>query len=65
MVLGALHSVLNNFSESEVRLHPEEVSLLSSKTEAKETLQRAGLELMDYSFGPQDLFVQAIVVGQK
>jgi hypothetical protein len=26
---------------------------------------QAGLQMVDYSFGPADLFVQAVVVSQK
>lgn len=45
--------------------HPPEVSLLRSRREAEALLHDAGLVLVDYAFGPRDLFVQAMIVAVK
>lgn len=63
--LGFAHFILNTVLRRKVRLHPEEISLLRSKNEALRTLEQAGFVPVDYYFGPRDLFVQAVVVGQK
>jgi ubiquinone/menaquinone biosynthesis C-methylase UbiE len=65
LVLHAVHFVLNDVLRKEVRLHPPEVSLVHSSKEAAEILGDAGFALESYTFGPRDLFVQAIVVAKK
>ena len=56
-VLNASHWLLNRVLKRNVRLHPPEVSLLKSKRQARNTMRQAGLQMVDYSFGPADLFV--------
>jgi hypothetical protein len=46
-------------------LHPAELSLLGGKAQAEQFLREAGFEPCAYSFGPRDMFVQAVVVGKK
>lgn len=64
-ILNAAHFILNRVLRRPGRLHPPEISLLRSKRQAIHTLRAAGFSLVDYSFGPRDLFVQSVVVGQK
>jgi dolichol-phosphate mannosyltransferase len=64
-VLGAAHWVLRNLGRSTTRLHPEEVSLLQSRSWVENLLKLSGFELEKYSFGPRDLFVQAVIVARK
>ncbi|HEY3805812.1 MAG TPA: glycosyltransferase [Kofleriaceae bacterium] len=65
LVLHAAHFVLNDVLRKQVRLHPPEVSLVHSSKEAAAILGEAGFSLASYTFGPRDLFVQAIVVAKK
>lgn len=65
LVLGAAHWLLNDLLGRGIRLHPEEVSLLRSRRAIAPLLDRAGFDLVDYYFGVKDLFVQAVIVGQK
>jgi len=46
-------------------LHPPEPSLLRSRTEAAALVERAGCTILDYDFGPRDLWIQAAMVLQK
>lgn len=62
MVLGAAHWLLQHTGREEVRLHPPEVSLLASRGELEAFAAELGLDVIDYDFGIQDLFVQAVVV---
>jgi dolichol-phosphate mannosyltransferase len=64
MVLRAVAAVLDALGYRQA-LHPPEVSLLRSRRHASELLAAAGLTLVDYSFGPRDLFVQAVVVATR
>lgn len=64
LVLHGLQWLLGRLGRKE-KLHPDEVSLLSSRRAAADTLAAAGLDLVDYTFGPRDGFVQAVVVTEK
>lgn len=48
-----------------VKLHPPEPSLLKSKEWINRMLQYTGFKLIDYYFGPRDLWCQAVVVAEK
>lgn len=68
LVLKAIHVVLGWFRRADgtpVRLHPAEISLLESRDQARDVVERAGLNLVDYYFGIRDLLVQAVVIGAK
>lgn len=65
MVLDGIHYLFNDLMKRHVRLHPPEPSRLTSKRQARQVFEAAGLDLVKYEFGPRDLFVQAIAVGQK
>jgi SAM-dependent methyltransferase len=66
-VLKVIHRVLDFFRQDrpQVRLHPPEISLLESRDQAREVVERAGFNLVEYYFGMRDLLVQAVVVGCK
>ncbi len=67
-VIKLIHRVLDLLShngEEKVRFHPAEISLLESRAQARELLERAGFNLSEYYFGIRDLFVQAVLVGCK
>jgi len=63
--LKLAHFGLNRVLRRNVRLHPPEISLLRSRSQAERLLLVAGLELVDYRFGPADGFVQAVVVARR
>lgn len=48
-----------------VRLHPPEQSLVHSQKEAQQILSGGGFDVSSHSFGPKDLFVQAVVVSTR
>ena len=65
LVLKLIHWLLNRFRSNgtkQVQLHPPEISLLRSRDQAREVVERAGFNLIDYYFGVRDLLVQAVVV---
>ena len=67
-VLKIVHGILDFFRGKNVRplrLHPPEISLLESRDQARNVVEQAGFNLVEYSFGIRDLLVQAVVVGCK
>jgi dolichol-phosphate mannosyltransferase len=66
-VLKWVHRLLDLFRREggPLRLHPPEISLLQSRDQAQEVVERAGFNLVEYYFGIRDLLVQAVVVGCK
>ncbi len=67
-VLKIIHRALDLFRRKgrpAVRLHPAEISLLESRDQARQLIERAGFSLVEYYFGIRDLLVQAVVVGCK
>ena len=67
-VLKMIHHVLEFFRRrggETVRLHPAEISLLESREQAREVVECAGFNFVEYYFGMRDLLVQAVVVGSK
>ncbi|MGZ5023284.1 MAG: glycosyltransferase [Chthoniobacterales bacterium] len=64
-ILKAMHFLMHRVLKKPVQFHPPEPSLLRSKNEAAGVISHASFALKDYSFGPRDFFVQAVVVGEK
>jgi len=65
MALKVLHWIHKMIFREEAGFHPPEISLLRSRSHARETLHGAGFEMIEFRFGAGDGFVQAIVIGQK
>jgi len=63
--LNTLHFILNDLLGKNIRLHPEEISLIESKNQVNEILKNAGFKLVEYYFGPKDLFTHVILVAKK
>jgi dolichol-phosphate mannosyltransferase len=64
-VLRIWHLILHRLLKKHIQLHPAEISLLKSKSEAEFLLRDSGLALKSYSFGPRDIFIQSVIVAQK
>ena len=65
LVLNWVHWVLNRILRQNVRLHPAEISLFHSRNEIEPLLREIGFDIVDYYFGPRDMFVQAVLVMEK
>lgn len=64
-VLKGAHWFLRSVLKRQEAFHPPEISLIQSAEWVSELLARGGFALEDYSFGPRDFFVQAVVVAVK
>ncbi len=63
--LNTTHFILNNILKRNIRLHPDEISLIESKKQAGEVLKTGGFKMTRFYFGPKDLFTYCVVVGKK
>jgi len=64
-VLDTTHFILNKIFKMNVKLHPDEISRVKSRSHAIETFKNAGFEIIEYYFGIKDIFTQVVVVAQK
>jgi SAM-dependent methyltransferase len=63
--LNSAHFILNNILKRNIRLHPEEISLVKSKKHVNEVLKNSGFKLTKFYFGPKDLFTHCVIVATK
>lgn len=64
-VLRAVHWLMRKIIRKQEKFHPDEVTLLNNRTQARKLLLEAGLTLESYRFGPTDLCIQAVIIGRK
>ena len=64
-VLNGVHWLAKNILKKELKLHPEEISLLASKVWAKSIFEAAKFDLVSCRMSIKDGFIQAILIGQK
>ena len=65
LFLNSTHFVLNKILKKNIRLHPEEISLLESKKQVEQILRETGFKLLKFYFGPKDLFTHCVVIAKK
>ncbi len=63
--LNTTHFILNNILKRNIRLHPDETSLIESKKHVSEVLKAGGFKMTRFYFGPKDLFTYCVVIGKK
>ncbi len=64
-VLDSAHFIMNKIFRMNIKLHPDEITRVKSKQHAVQTFQSAGFKVLEYYFGPRDIFTQAVVVAEK
>lgn len=64
-VLRVVHWIANRLMKRNVQLHPPEITHCRGRSWAKQIVERSGLSLAEYSFGPGDFWVQAVLVLEK
>jgi len=62
--LNSTHFILNNILKRNIRLHPDEISLVKSKRQVNEILKKSGFKLKKFYFGPLDLFTHCIIIAE-
>lgn len=63
--LNSVHYLINNILQKKIRLHPPEISLLSSQKEAVKIFKIHGFKIKEIYFGPKDLFTYIVIIGEK
>jgi ubiquinone/menaquinone biosynthesis C-methylase UbiE len=63
--LNTTHFILNNILKKNIKLHPDEISLIESQKQVEEILKTTGFKLLKFYFGPKDLFTHCVVVARK
>jgi SAM-dependent methyltransferase len=59
--LGRLFAL---FGRRDVKFHPDEITRVRSRAHVAGLVESAGFRLVDYAFGPLDLFTYVVVIGQ-
>ncbi|MGZ6370773.1 MAG: methyltransferase domain-containing protein, partial [Bdellovibrionota bacterium] len=49
----------------DVKFHPDEICRVQSKKHALGIFQRSGFRVLDYYFGPRDVFTYSVIVAEK
>lgn len=65
LFLNSTHFILNKILKQNICLHPEEISLIESKKQVEEILKKTNFKLLQFYFGPKDLFTHCIIVAGK
>ncbi len=63
--LKVVHFILNKILKKNIQLHPAEISRPRSEEHARAMYEQHGLTMVDYYFGPKDVFTYAVIVLQK
>ena len=63
--LNTVHFILNDLLKRDIRLHPDETSLIESEKQVGEVLKAAGFKMKSFNFGPLDLFTYCVVIAEK
>lgn len=60
-----LCSVLTKLFKRDIKLHPDEITLIRSKEQAAGIFEKANFRMVEYYFGSRDLFTQVAIVAEK
>ncbi len=63
--LRIMHGILNTFSQRDVELHPPEITRVRSREHVRSLCEGNDLKMIDYYFGPRDMFTQSVIVLEK
>jgi SAM-dependent methyltransferase len=64
-VLRVVHWISNSLLKRPMQLHPPEITHCQSRSWAEAIVRESGLVLDEYSFGPGDFWVQAVLILKK
>lgn len=64
-VLSMAHWLLRRMGKGHVKLHPDEITHVRSRSQVGKYLNDCGFTLSEFYFGIRDCFTQAVVVGKR
>jgi dolichol-phosphate mannosyltransferase len=53
------------FGKKNVKFHPDEITRVRSRAHVNGILEQAAFKVVEYSFGPRDLFTYAVIAAEK
>jgi dolichol-phosphate mannosyltransferase len=65
LALKLIHFIINDVFRKNIKFHPDEITRIKSKDQARMILLKSGFEMEKYYFGIKDIFTQAIIIGKK
>lgn len=63
--LKSVHFILNNILKRNIKLHPDEITRIKSKSHIKSICDKAGFKIADYYFGSKDFFTHVVLTLKK
>ena len=63
--LKLIHVVLRRVLRKDIKLHPDELTHVTTQARTKAWLRKAGFDLRQSYFGPRDAFTHEIIIGVK
>ena len=63
--LKSLRSVSKKLFGRDIKLHPDEITLIDSRKHVAGIFDRANFRIKEYYFGSRDLFTQMVIVAEK
>jgi ubiquinone/menaquinone biosynthesis C-methylase UbiE len=64
-ILDSAHFILNKIFRMKIKLHPDEITRVKSRKHAIDSFEKAGFKILEYYFGPKDIFTQAVIIAEK
>jgi dolichol-phosphate mannosyltransferase len=64
-VLDHVHYWCHSLLNSDIQLHPKEVTRVQSRSAIEPLFEKAGLRIDTYRFGPGDFWVQAVIAASR
>ncbi|MBN18075.1 MAG: hypothetical protein CL758_01125 [Chloroflexi bacterium] len=65
IVLNTIHLILNKILRLNIKLHPDEITLIKSRKHAQNIFSQSNFKIIEYSFGFYDFFTYCMLVVQK
>lgn len=63
--LKLLKSISSKIFKRDMKLHPDEITLIRSREHAVGMLKKANFDVKEYYFGPRDIFTQVVIIAGK
>lgn len=62
---GVKWTLENVFGKKNVKIHPDEITRVQSKKSVVELFEASGFKVLQYYFGPKDLFTYSVIAVEK
>lgn len=63
--LKLVHFILNDIFKKNVKLHPDEITRVKSKSHVEKNIANSNFKLSEYYFGIKDIFTHIVIVCEK